>query len=203
MGFSANGQSLVTLTPSNTVSLWSSKTWEFDSSQKTGLDIKFLNANYNIYAIPPDSDLLLYPSGADLVWWDIERSKELGSMSVNIKFPGSIALSPTEPLLASADRGDFIFLWNWQTRQFVNRLRGPSVFHGVAFSPDGRRLVTGSRGKGALMLWDVSTRPFQEVAQFGSSSADLTRIQFSPDGNTICAIDTQGNTRFFCAPSLE
>ena len=172
-------------------------------SQKTSLKIKFLGPNFNpnIYAIPQESDVLLYPSGAELVWWDLQLSKELESMRVNSHHPGSIAVSPAEPLLASADRGDFIALWNWQTRQPVDRLRGPGTFHSVAFSPDGLRLVSGSNGNGAIMLWDVLTR--QEIARFGTSLEDLTPVQFSPDGNIICAVDTKGNAHFWRAPSLE
>ena len=202
VGFSADGKSLVALEPPNKISLWSAETWQLRSSRVTTRKIKFLNKNFKIYAIPQDSDVLLYPSGADLVWWDIELSKEQASIRVNSKFPGSIAVSPTEPLLASADRGDFLSLWNWQTRQPAgDRLRGPGAFNGVAFSPDGQRLVTGGRDKGALMIWDVSTR--QQIARFGASSADLTTVQFSPDGNIICAVDTKGTAYFVRAPSLE
>jgi len=203
VGFSADGTSLVALEPSSIISFWDTKTWQWRSSERTELRIKFLNANYRIYAIPRNSDVLLYPSGANLVWWDLELSEEQASIRINSKLPGSIAVSPTEPLLASADRGDLIALWNWRTRQFEERLRGQKAFNGVAFSPDGRRLVTGSRGKGALMLWDVSTSPIQEVAQFGASSADLTRVQFSPNGNIICGIGAGGSAYFFQAPSLE
>ena len=203
VGFLADGKSLVALEPTNTISLWNTKTWKMRRSEKTSRKIKFLGSNWDIYAIPQESDVLLYPSGAELVWWDLEQSKELARFRVNSRFPGNIAVSPTEPLLASAARGDFIALWNWQTREFEARWRGPKAFNGVAFSPDGRRLVTGSRGKGAFMLWDASTRPIQEIARFGSSSMDLTTVQFSPDGNTICGIDINGNAYFFQAPSLD
>jgi WD40 repeat protein len=204
VGFSADGKSLVAVESSNEVSLWNIKTWKMRPSTKTTRKIKFLNRNWRIYAIPKESDVLLYPSGAELVWWDLEQSKELDHKRVNSQFSGNIAVSPTEPLLASAARGDFIALWNWQTREPVDDpLRGPKAFHGVAFSPDGRRLVTGSRGKGAFMLWDASTRPIQEIVRFGSSSMDLTTVQFSPDGNTICGIDIEDNAYFFQAPSLD
>ncbi|MCH8119975.1 MAG: hypothetical protein IIC00_09635 [Planctomycetes bacterium] len=90
----------------------------------------------------------------------------------------------------------------WQTRQPAGRLRGPGAFHSVAFSPDGQLLVTGSNGKGALMLWDVSTR--QEIARFGTSVSPILRaVQFSPDGNIICAVDKEGTAYFLRAPSLD
>jgi WD40 repeat protein len=67
---------------------------------------------------------------------------------------------------------------------------------------DGRRLVSGGLGKGALMLWDVSTR--QEIARLGTNvSPILHAVQFSPDGNMICAVDVEGNAYFWRAPSFE
>jgi WD40 repeat protein len=200
VGFSADGKSLVALEFGNKISLWNVDTWQLRSRVETGLNIEAYRKVY--CAIPQDSDMLLCPSEADLVWWDLAQSKELARVRINTRRSGHIAVSPTEPLLASASRGDFICLWNWQTRQPKGRLRGPRSFHSVAFSPDGRRLVSGSRSKGALMLWDVSAR--QEIARFGTGVWPiLDSVQFSPDGNIICAIDTEKTAHFLRAPSFE
>jgi WD40 repeat protein len=140
VGFSADGKSLVALERGSNISLWNVETWQLRSMAKTGLDSGYNIKNY--CAIPRDSDVLLYPSGADLVWWDLERSKEQATVRINSTRSGVIAVSATEPLLASASRTDFIELWDWQTRQYVDRLRGSRTFHSVAFSPDGRRWPT-------------------------------------------------------------
>jgi WD40 repeat protein len=201
VGFSADGKSLVALESGNRISLWNVDTWEFRDRMPIGIEIAYLYIE-NYCAIPPGSDMLLFPSGADLVWWDLKQSKEHATVRVNPARAGGIAVSPTEPLLAST-RGGSIFLWNWQTRQDAGRpLRSTRAFHSVAFSPDGRRLVTGSGSKGALRLWDVSTK--QEIAQFGTHvSSILKEVQFSPDGNTICAVDIEGTACFWRAPSFE
>ena len=200
VGFSQDNASLVLLESSNKISLWDAEDWELRSRIQAGYPIQSLTPNY--CAIPPDSDILLYPSGADLVWWDLQQTVEPGTLRVNQRMSGVIAISPTEPLLASAARGDFIFLWNWKTHQLVAKLRGPRAFNSVAFSPDGRRLVSGGNGKGSLMLWDVSTR--QEIARLGTYvSQSLISVQFSPDGNMICAVDTIGTAHFWRAPSME
>jgi WD40 repeat protein/serine/threonine protein kinase len=201
VGFSADGKSLVALEFGNKISLWNVDTWQLRSRvEETGLTIP----DYwkRAFAIPQDSNLLLCPSGRDLVWWDLTQSKELARVRVNTRKAGHIAVSPTEPLLASAANGDFICLWDWQTRQSAGRLRGLRAVHSVAFSPDGRQLVSGSGGKGALMLWDVSAK--QEIARFGTGVwPSLIWVQFSPDGNMICAIDADRNAYFLRAPSFE
>ncbi len=132
----------------------------------------------------------------------LKQSQELATLQINSRRSGVIAVSPTEPLLASAARGDFVTLWNWQTREPTGRFRGPRAFMGVAFSPDGRRLVTGSNGKGSLIIWDVSTK--QEIARCGTSVSGLQHsVQFSPDGNIVCAVDDERNAYFLRAPSFE
>jgi WD40 repeat protein len=200
VGFSDDGKSLVAVEFGNKISQWNVDTWHLRSRVPSGLHIeRYIKRRF---AIPPDSDILLCPSDENIVWWDLAQSKEQARILVNTRRKGGIAVSPTEPLLAVVCASDFIFLWDWQTRQFVDRLRGPRVFNSVAFSPDGRRLVSGSNGKGALMLWDVSAR--QEIARFGPHLSPILRsVQFSPDGNMICAVDNEGTAHFLRAPSFE
>jgi WD40 repeat protein len=201
MGFSADGRSLVVLESGNNISLWNVETWQLRSRVETGLNIQY-HTKKNYCAIPHGSDILLYPSGADLAWWDLEQSQELATLRINSRRSGVIAISPTEPLLASAARGDFVTLWNWQTRKPAGRFRGPRAFMSVAFSPDGRRLVTGSNGKESLIIWDVSTK--QEIARCGTSVSTLQHsVQFSPDGNIVCAVDNARTAYFLRAPSFE
>jgi WD40 repeat protein len=199
VGFSADGKSLVALESDNKISLWNVDTWGFSDRVPIRPKVNYSYIN-NYCAISPGSDMLVYPSGADLVWWDLKQSKKHTTVRVNPGSAGGIAFSPIEPLLASNAREG---LWNWQTRQKAGRLLGVTrAFHSVAFSPDGRRLVKGSNGKGAVKLWDVSTG--QEIAGFGRSVARLLfRIQFSPDGNTICAVDIGRTAYFWRAPSFE
>jgi WD40 repeat protein len=204
VGFSADGKSLVALESGNKISLWNVDTWELIDSVPIRPKVNYYYIG-NYCAISPGSDMLLYPSGADLVCWDLKQLKKHTTVRVNPGRGGGIAFSPTEPLLASTARegGGSIFLWNWQTRQRTGHpLRGTRALYSVAFSPDGRRLVTSSNGKGAVMLWDVSTG--QEIARFGGSVARiLNTVQFSPDGNTICAVDIEETAYFWRAPSWD
>jgi WD40 repeat protein len=199
VGFSSDGTSLVTLGFENRISLWNAKTWQLRSSAQSGLDIAYYS--HVVAEIPPKSDILLYPSGKDLIWWDLLQSRKFDQARVHPRWSGYIAVSPTGSLLASACGDSFIFLWDWQTRQSVGRLRAPRGTSSVAFSPDGRRLISGGSIQEAITLWDVSNQ--QEIAQFGTSSTLVVRVQFSPDLNTICAVDNRGIAYFWCAPSFE
>jgi len=58
---------------------------------------------------------------------------------------------------------------------------------GVAFSPDGRTLVSGSN---ELIFWDVPGR--NRVATLGNLPSSVTAVAFSPDGRTLAAPTSTG-----------
>jgi len=202
VGFTADGTLLVTVDSDNTITLWDIDTWQLRSRAQSGLQLKYFGKER--YSILQDSSMLLCVSGdSDLVWWDLARTQEVARIDVKSRgFNNEFAVSPTEPLLASIAEGDFINLWNWRTRRPEGQVHGPRDFHSVAFSPDGRRMLSGSSDTGSLRLWDASTR--QEIARLGTDvTQTLVSVQFSPDGNMICAVDRQRRAHFWRAPSWE
>jgi WD40 repeat protein len=56
---------------------------------------------------------------------------------------------------------------------------------GIAFSPDGRRLISTSGGREAVKLWDVGTR--QELLTLGGTGSFLGEARWSADGDVILA----------------
>jgi WD40 repeat protein len=56
---------------------------------------------------------------------------------------------------------------------------------GVAFSPDGRRLISSSGGRDAVKLWDVGTR--QELLNLVGTGSRLDAARWSADGDVILA----------------
>ena len=56
---------------------------------------------------------------------------------------------------------------------------------GIAFSPDGRRLISQTGGREAVKLWDVSTR--QELLTLSGIGSTLYDSRWSPDGEMILA----------------
>jgi WD40 repeat protein len=70
--------------------------------------------------------------------------------------------------------------------------KGPVV--SVAFSPDGRRAVSGSWDETAL-LWEVETG--REVAVLRGHKASVTSVAFSPDGRQVLSGSGDGTVRLW------
>ena len=87
---------------------------------------------------------------------------------------------------AGAGRADAITLWDTASRRPVGRVlsgHGDAVL-GLAFSPDGRSLVSSSRSDKAVIVWDLSAgKPAgPAIAAHGGSTVALA---ISPDGKLM------------------
>ena len=93
-------------------------------------------------------------------------------------------------------------IWDASSFQPIAAFKGHMQgAHGVAFSPDGRRLATGGNGRDAVKLWDLST--FRELMTLPGQGSLFSSVAFSPDGRWLAACGDEGEFHLWHAPSWE
>jgi WD40 repeat protein len=112
--------------------------------------------------------------------WDTADGREHGKLPAPGPDPFlQVAFSPREPLVALGGLDGSVRLWTWPAGPVV-LLGGHTRFiASLAFSPDGRRLVTAGDDQ-ALRVWDVDTH-----RELLTMAEDASAVNFTPDGTGL------------------
>jgi WD40 repeat protein/serine/threonine protein kinase len=151
-----------------------------------------LGGSFHGVSFSADGKRLASMAGQEVKVWDLDSGQALGTFrappathnwarSATAYTRPAVALSRDGRLLAAS--GDQVQVWDLKTGREVHTLRGHTglICH-LAFSPDGRRLVSASRD-GSVFLWDMATG--QEAFSFRYGGWEFTCLAFSPDGRRL------------------
>ena len=87
-------------------------------------------------------------------------------------------------LVATSTAGGRVQLFDPAKGELIETIHGHlNAAIGLAFSPDGQRLISASGGREAVKLWDVGTR--QELLTLTGTGSYLLGAHWSADGNVI------------------
>jgi WD40 repeat protein/tRNA A-37 threonylcarbamoyl transferase component Bud32 len=115
--------------------------------------------------------------------WDAD-GKELLTLSRATDVE-QVAFSSDGNRLAGIERGGTVSVWETKTGKQVLAIRNDceSLFCSLAYSPDGRRLVSCARNDSGVKIWDAQTgEAILKLGDFGVWS-----IALSPDGKRLAA----------------
>lgn len=173
---------------------------------KTGKEVRVLSGYkgpVRSLAFSPDGATLL-GADSDVLWlWDVDSGKKLDDMNKALSEFGSgiacAAFAPDGKRIAFAGFDKTIFLYDLDEKKLVRTFEGhKSPVLSVAFSPDGRYLVSGSMGtkkseqeKDSAMpdetrtvrVWSIASG--QECYHFENVKEPVWSVAFAPDGGHV------------------
>lgn len=101
----------------------------------------------------------------------------------------TLQLSPNGKILAIADKGEVINLWDLETKKEISRLEednSNNMIWDLEFSPNGQILATAGNDK-KIRLWDWQKRQKQPFSILLGHTNAIGSLQFHPDGTMLAS----------------
>jgi WD40 repeat protein/serine/threonine protein kinase len=193
--FDPQGDTVVTGGVSGAIHVWQALTGDLVAAP-----LRHGTFTMSVEFSPDGRQVLTRDADAIVRVWDLAGGAGRASAPVASEVPNpslrGVMLSPRADRLATTASFNETRLWDLQAGRFV-----ASLPHGgaltKAFSPDGRRLVTGGVG-GTARVWDALTGRL--IREGGRHAGWVAHAAFSPDGRLVV---TAGQDRTACVWEAE
>jgi eukaryotic-like serine/threonine-protein kinase len=187
VAFSPDGKRILTGSLDKTA-----KVWDTETGQEI-LSLKGHTQGVSSVAFSPDGKRILTGSHDNTATvWDAKTGHPVFSFKGHTGYISSVAFSPDGKRILTGGGGEFgpgrlaqgeTTVWDAERGQEILSLEGHTGHvNGVAFSPDGKRILTGSMDKTAK-VWNAETG--QAILSLKGHTERVISVAFSPDGKRI------------------
>jgi WD domain, G-beta repeat len=160
--------------------------------------VTFLRDEQRLASIGNGGLLTVHGIGANVEASVPRQSLRLEQRSLDLGFRG--ALSPDRSLIAASSHENVLLL-DAETLQERGRLVGKGGrIYALAFSPDGRRLLTSGAGL-VVRVWDLGRREL--LAELVAHTDVVYALAYSPDGQRIASGGADRLVRIWDAETFE
>ncbi|HKV39221.1 MAG TPA: WD40 repeat domain-containing protein, partial [Blastocatellia bacterium] len=138
-------------------------------------------------ALSPDGKQIVSAGGKVRFWdssryWKRKEKRLLTSQLAHDDFGRAAAFSPDGRFAATG--AEDTILWDATTHEVITHFTYPAIVWGLAFSPDGRSLIS-SHADGSILIWDVRQRKL--VGNLNGHVGGVRAVAFSADGRHIAS----------------
>jgi WD40 repeat protein len=180
--FSTDGSYLVAVAPGRN----SLRAWKLD----TGKIVTSIDGDISDATFAGGGQMLVVAinteSSNEVGFYDLANPSRAPRLIPGRQHCSHLAVSPDDRLVAASIMNGSIRLFDPAKREEIEPLyRHMNAAFGIAFSPDGRRLISGGGGREAIKLWDVATR--QELLTLAGTGSFIHTAIWCAEGDVILA----------------
>jgi len=135
-------------------------------------------------ALSSAGQLMVVAADKEVLVWNARSGEKQLTLSGHSTPVNRLAFSNDDRMLASADDGGIIKLWDLSTGQNKSTINTGGKITALGFDPGGHMLASASDDK-TISLWDLTTSGLQRKLR--RHSAAVNAVAFSPDGQLLAS----------------